>query len=152
MLTGKHLSSVLLIRNPSLQAKRFFSPENLPHWRSTQGFFSRNLENAYVRAWKILQERFGNPFILQKAFRDRLTKWPKISPTNPIALHEFADFLHGCAETIPHVKALAILNDYEENHKMLKNCQSGLCESGVELLRTNWMCVIIQTLNESHCS
>lgn len=47
-------------------------------------------------------------------------KWHKISVNDPIALREFADFLQGCVEAIPHVKGLAILIDCEENHKLLK--------------------------------
>lgn len=45
-------------------------------------------------------------------------KWPKIAAHDPRSLQEFADFLLGCAETMPHVKGLSILNDCEENHKL----------------------------------
>ncbi len=47
-------------------------------------------------------------------------KWPKIGPNDFLALRDFADSLNGCAEAMPHVKGLAILNDSEENHKLLK--------------------------------
>lgn len=46
-----------------------------------------------------------------------LSSYKKLSK---ISSREFADFLQGCAEAIPHVKGLAILNDCEENHKLLK--------------------------------
>lgn len=47
-------------------------------------------------------------------------KWPKINANDPLAPREFADFLQSCAEAIPQVKGLDILNDCEENHKLLK--------------------------------
>lgn len=88
--------------------------------KAVEGFFYRNSEDAYQGAWEILQERYGSSFVVQKAFRDKLMKWPKIAPNDPVALREFSDFLQSCAEAIPHVKGLAILNDCEENHKLLK--------------------------------
>lgn len=88
--------------------------------KAVEGFFYRDSESAYDGAWKVLQDRYGNPFIMQKAFRDKLTKWPKIGTNDPLALREFSDFLQSCNEAIPHVKGLAILNDCEENHKLLK--------------------------------
>lgn len=80
--------------------------------KAVEGFFYRTSEDAYYSALTLLQKRYGNPFIIQTAFRDKLMKWPKISGSDPPALREFADFLKGCAETI--------LNDCEENHKLLK--------------------------------
>ncbi|XP_054600468.2 uncharacterized protein [Nothobranchius furzeri] len=88
--------------------------------KALEGFFYRDSENAYNGAWNVLQDRYGNPFIIQKAFRDKLMKWPKISTNDPLALREFADFLQSCTEATPYVKGLAILNDCEENHKLLK--------------------------------
>lgn len=88
--------------------------------KSVEGFFYRNSDDAYQGAWAVLQDRYGSPFVIQRAFRDKLMKWPKISANDPTALREFADFLQGCAEAIPHVKGLSILNDCEENHKLLK--------------------------------
>ena len=88
--------------------------------KAVEGFFYRDTENAYYGAWKVLQDRYGNPFIIQKAFRDKLMRWPKININDPLALREFSDFLQSCTEAIPHVQGLAILNDCEENHKLLK--------------------------------
>lgn len=88
--------------------------------KAVEGFFYRSSEDAYKGAWAVLEDRYGNPFVVQKAFRDKLMKWPKINSNDSSALREFADFLKGCAEAMPHVKGLAILNDCEENHKLLK--------------------------------
>lgn len=58
----------------------------------------------------VLKDRYGNPFVVQKAFRDKLN--------DSLALRDFSDFLKSCAEVMPHVKRLTILNDSEENHKL----------------------------------
>lgn len=63
---------------------------------------------------------YGNPFIIQKAFRDKLACWPKFSAIDPLALREFADFLQGFAEAIPHIKGLDTVDDSQENHKVLR--------------------------------
>ncbi len=47
-------------------------------------------------------------------------KWWKVAANNPRALREFADFLQGSVEAIPRVKGLSIINDCEENHRLLK--------------------------------
>ncbi len=88
--------------------------------KAVEGFFYRSSEDAYEGAWSVLKDRYGNPFAVQKAYRDKLMKWPKIGPNDFLALRDFADSLNGCAEAMPHVKGLAILNDSEENHKLLK--------------------------------
>ncbi|GAA6082862.1 uncharacterized protein LOC122139888 [Tachysurus ichikawai] len=83
--------------------------------------------------------RYGNPFIIQKAYRDKLTRWPKINTNDPLALQEFADFLQGCTEAIPHVKGLAILNNCEENHKLLKTLP--------EWIVHKWSRIIVEELD-----
>lgn len=95
--------------------------------KAVEGFFYRDLESAYNGAWKVLQDRYGNPFIRQKTFRDKLMRWPKINTNDPLTLQEFADFLQGCTEAIPHIKGLA-------NLSCSKNYRNGSCTSGVELL------------------
>lgn len=34
-------------------------------------------ESAYCVAWTILEERYGNPFLIAKAFRDKLDTGPR---------------------------------------------------------------------------
>ena len=61
---------------------------------AVEGLFYRNSEYAYYSALALLQERYGNPFIVQKTFRDKLMKWPKISGSDPPALRK-CNFLKG---------------------------------------------------------
>lgn len=109
--------------------------------KAVEGFFYRDSESAYNGAWKVLQDRYGNPFIIQKAFRDKLMRWPKINTNDPLALQEFADFLQGCTEAMPHVKGLAILNDCEENHKLLKKLP--------EWIVRKWSRIVVEELDTS---
>lgn len=115
--------TALIDRKPLPQSEKMFYLKNYlvgEARKAVEGFFYRDSESAYSGAWRVLQDRYGNPFTIQKAFRDKLMRWPKISTNDPQALQQFADFLQGCTEAIPHVKGLAILNDCEENHKLLK--------------------------------
>ncbi|KAL1280039.1 hypothetical protein QQF64_014639 [Cirrhinus molitorella] len=109
--------------------------------KAVEGFFYRNSEKAYEGAWAVLQDRYGSPFMVQRAFREKLMKWPKIASNDPIALREFADFLQGCVEAIPHVKGLSILNDCEENHKLLKKLP--------EWMMRHWSRIVVEELDRS---
>lgn len=109
--------------------------------KSVEGFFYRSSEDAYEGAWAVLKDRYGNPFIVQKAFRDKLMKWPKISPNDSLALRDFADFLKSCVEAMPHVKGLSILNDCEENHKLLKKLPDWIVRK--------WSRIVVEQLDAS---
>ncbi|KAI7806542.1 hypothetical protein IRJ41_007791 [Triplophysa rosa] len=93
--------------------------------KAVEGFFYRNSEDAYKGAWKVLEERYGNPF----PFND------------PVSLREFSDFLQGCVEAIPHVKGLTILNDCEENYKLLKKLPDWIVR--------NWNKIVVEELDSS---
>lgn len=83
------------------------------------GYFLLGTESAYVAAWKILDERYGNPFSVTKAYRDKLQAWPKITSRDSTELRDFANFLHSCEAAMVHIKSLEILNDCNENRKIL---------------------------------
>ncbi|XDV46694.1 hypothetical protein PO909_014534 [Leuciscus waleckii] len=109
--------------------------------KAVEGFFYRSSEDAYEGAWAVLKDRYGNPFIVQKAFRDKLMKWPKISPNDSLALRDFADFLKSCEEAMPHVKGLAILNDFEENRKLLEKLPDWIVRK--------WSRIVVEQLDAS---
>lgn len=87
-----------------------------PARESLEGIFYRNDDEAYKDAWNKLNHRYGQPFVIQRAFRERLAKWPRIQPKDAEGL--FSDFLNACQEPMSHVKGLQILNDCEENQKL----------------------------------
>ena len=107
----------------------------------SEKFFYLNSEDAYQGAWAVLDDRYGSPFIVQRAFEDRLMKWPQITDNNTKSLREFADFLQGYAEAMPHMKGLSILNDCEENHKLLKKIP--------EWMLRRWSWIIVEELHQS---
>lgn len=84
-----------------------------------EGVFYRSDEDAYNDAWKLLNERFGHPSIVMNSFRKKLSMWPIIGATEYTALRRFSDFLATIDHAIPHIKGLEILNDQEENKKIL---------------------------------
>nr|XP_021322660.1 uncharacterized protein LOC108179640 [Danio rerio] len=87
--------------------------------KTVEGFFLLGTEEAYDSAWQLLEKRFGDPFIIGKSFRDKLHGWPKISSKDGCELREFTDFLKSCEAAMPHLKTLEVLNDCNENQRIL---------------------------------
>ncbi|KAJ8012428.1 hypothetical protein DPEC_G00042670 [Dallia pectoralis] len=69
-----------------------------------EGTFYRNDNEAYQDAWNKLNHRFGQPFAIQRAFREKLNSWPRISPKDAEGLRRFSDFLNACQDAMPHLK------------------------------------------------
>lgn len=88
--------------------------------------------------WAILEERYGNPFIIVKSFRDTLNTWPKIGSKDSLELREFVDFLHGCEAAMPQIKSLEVLNDCNENQKILTKLPDWLTS------RWNWKVIEVE--------
>ncbi|KAK0142599.1 hypothetical protein N1851_019473 [Merluccius polli] len=87
--------------------------------KAVEGFFLPGTEEAYDTAWQLLEERFGDLFLIGKSFRDKLHAWPKISSRDSHELRDFADFLKGCEAAMPYIDTLNILNDCNENQQIL---------------------------------
>ncbi|KAI2647804.1 Gypsy retrotransposon integrase-like protein 1 [Labeo rohita] len=85
-----------------------------------EGSFYRKDDEAYDQAWEALNSRYGHPFVIQRAFREKLNNWPKIGSRESAKLRQFSDFLTACSNAMPHIKGLQVLNDCEENQKMLQ--------------------------------
>lgn len=85
-----------------------------------EGSFFRKDDKAYDQAWDALNSRYGHPFVIQRAFREKLNNWPKIGSRDSVKLRQFSDFLTACNNAMPYVKGLQVLNDCEENQKMLQ--------------------------------
>ena len=108
--------------------------------RTLDGVFYRNDDEAYQDAWNKLNHRYGQPFLIQRAYRDKLAGWPKLQPKDAEALRNFSDFLNACQEAIPHVSGLQILNDCEENQKLVQKLP--------DWLASRWNRQVTQTLND----
>ena len=111
-----------------------------PARQALDGTFYRNDNEAYRDAWNKLNHRYGQPFTIQRAFRERLSKWPRIQPKDAEGLRNFSDFLNACQDAIPHVKGLDILNDCEENQKLVHKLP--------DWTASRWNRQVTQSLNE----
>lgn len=83
------------------------------------GFLLLPTDEAFVEAKKVLDKRYGDPFIVANAFRDRLEKWPKVSVRDGKGLQKFGDFLNQCQLAMQSNGGLSVLNDDRENRKLL---------------------------------
>ena len=63
--------------------KRYLSGEAL---EAVQGFLLLDSATAYQDAKALLKERYGNPFLLANAYRNKLESWPRISPSDCVGL------------------------------------------------------------------
>ncbi|KAI2643117.1 Cortactin-binding protein 2 [Labeo rohita] len=117
-------SFMVLIDQKSLSSadKMFYLKKYVsgPARKVLEGTFFRMDDKAYQDAWCKLNGHYGQPFVIQKAFRERLTSWPKIHPKDALGLQTFSDFLNACQGAMSHVKGLQILNDYQENQKLVQ--------------------------------
>ena len=89
-----------------------------PAKNAIEGCFYGTTEADYIRAWETLESRYGHPFKIQKAFREKLMCWPKIGPKDGAALQKYADYLKCCCDAMPHVQGLSVLNDCNENQRL----------------------------------
>lgn len=90
-----------------------------PAKTAIESYFLLGTESAYHAAWAILEERYGSPFVIARAFRDKLNSWPRIGPKDSCELREFADFLRSCDAATAQIKSLEILSDCNENQRIL---------------------------------
>lgn len=78
--------------------------------KTISGLLGLRTEDAYKRARKTLKERFGDPFRIYEAYRDKLRNWtPCVTSAD---LQEFSDFLIMTQETMKSVKYLKELESY----------------------------------------
>lgn len=87
--------------------------------KALNGYFLLGTETTYAAAWEVLEERYGDPFTTAKAHRGKLQAWPNMGSKESFELREFVDFLRSCEVAMVHIKALTILNDCNENKKIL---------------------------------
>ncbi len=71
-----------------------------------------------MAAWNILEDRFGNPFVVGKSYHDKIQSWHKIATKDTKDLREFVDFLSSVESAIPYVQGLQALNDSVENQRI----------------------------------
>lgn len=111
-----------------------------PARQGLQNTFYRSDNEIYQDVWKQCNCCFGQPIAIQKAFRERLSNWQRIQPKEAEGLRNFSDFLNACQDAMPHVKGLDILNDCEENQKLVHKLP--------DRLTSRWNSLVTRSLNE----
>lgn len=82
-------------------------------------FFLLSTEDAYEDAKALLDQRYGDPFQVACAFRNKLESWPKLAPKDSHSLLKLSDFLKQCLTAMQTIPSLCVLNDCQENRKIL---------------------------------
>lgn len=87
---------------------------------SVKGFFLLRNEAAYHGALEVLEQRFGNPFIVAQAFRDKLDSWGVVKNKDCTALRSLADFLRQCVIAAQVVGGMGILDDSQYQKRLIE--------------------------------
>ncbi|XP_063968310.1 uncharacterized protein LOC129267694 [Lytechinus pictus] len=74
---------------------------------------------SYAAAKQALESRYGDPFVLSNAYRDKLESWPRINKRDSQGLRMLSDFLKQCCTAMQTIGNLAQLDDERENRKIL---------------------------------
>lgn len=83
-----------------------------------EGLFFLGTDKAYAEGRRILEERYGDPFLVSEAFRKKLDGWPRIKGHKDLLL--FSDFLEQVKVAQGEMCELKILDDCHENRNLLK--------------------------------
>lgn len=62
-----------------------------PARKAVESYFLLGTGTAYHAAWATLEERYESSFVIAKAFRDKLSLWPKIGTKDSTELREFSE-------------------------------------------------------------
>ena len=79
-----------------------------------KGVCSLNSAEAYIEARRKLDEKYGDPFDITEAFRDRLESWPRLADNDSKGLQKYSNFLDQCVVTMSAVSELGKLSDPRE--------------------------------------
>ena len=80
--------------------------------------FMLSSPTAFDDAMALLDERFGNPFVIGDTYRTKLDDWPKIGGRDGTSLRKFVDFLRQCETAKATVPGLEYLDDCREIRKL----------------------------------
>ena len=94
---------------------------------AVRGYFSLRTEDAYQKAKQVLQERYGNDFIIAESFRKGLEAWQRIPQRDYEGLRSFSDFLLQCQAASDDILNLSHLNDMREIIKASGKSGTSLC-------------------------
>ena len=76
-------------------------------------------ENAYTCALEVLEERYGNSFVISQAFRNKLDSWENVKSRDSVALRSFSDFMKQCLVASQEFGGLDILDDVQYIRRLI---------------------------------
>ncbi|XP_067933307.1 uncharacterized protein [Watersipora subatra] len=117
---------------PLRHLKRFVSGKA---YDAISGHFLTNTLSAYYDARAVLKHRFGNKHSVSRALRKKLSEFSKIGPKNSSLLREYADLLAHVRSAMSDVTQLNILDDSEENEKLVAKLPDFMIRSWVKTVK-----------------
>ena len=82
-------------------------------------FLLLDSEDAYDKAKEMLKKRYGDQFAVATTCRKKLESWPRIHPNDGAGLRKYSDFLVQCEKIMERIGSLRVLNDDQENRKLV---------------------------------
>lgn len=77
---------------------------------SIQGLITLDSPDPYDKARKVLKERFGHPYCIAQAYKDKLNAWPPIREEDGMRFQQFDDFIVICEQAMKTLKYMEGLN------------------------------------------
>lgn len=84
-----------------------------------EGFESAEDSETYPLAKRLIDERFGDPFIVAEAYKSKLKGWEKITASDDFGLRHLSDYLGKCLSAKRYLPGLSILDDTSINQQIL---------------------------------
>ena len=78
-----------------------------------KGFLAMSSDSAYIKARKVLDQRFGNPVHVAGAYKSSLRSWSKINDGDSSGLQDFSDFLVCYEEAMKTMQSMGDLDSTE---------------------------------------
>ncbi|XP_061678162.1 uncharacterized protein LOC133501954 [Syngnathoides biaculeatus] len=138
------MSSVSSIERKPLATTQMVTLKKCPvgdAQQASEGFPHRHRKRSPKDVLAVLQERTRSPSLLEKVFREKLTRCPKIQDNDPLALIAFVDFLNSCSGAVTHGQELDFLNSCDENFKLLEKMPQSITQK--------WSQVVVDELETS---
>ena len=91
-------------------------------------------EEAYHKAIRRLDQRYGDPYTISSAFRSILDKWSKIASNDGRSLRHLSDFLNQCFAAQAAYDDIGMFVDNFELTKIACKLPDFLATSGCDIL------------------
>ena len=87
--------------------------------KTIENYFLQNTTASYDETWLSLQRKYGDPFRVGQAFRDKLYAWPNVGPKDCEGLSYLSNVLKSCRAASQHVAGLQVMDNNHENQRIL---------------------------------